>query len=97
MQCRTKFGTAHDYKETLTMSSVLIVGGDQIEGIKEVFGSYGIDQVSHWSGRKAGDSNKVIPQNTKVIVLITKWINHSITYKLKRNAVRRGIKVMGLS
>ncbi len=76
------------------MSSVLIVGGDQIEGIKEVFGSYGIDQVSHWSGRKAGDSNKVIPQNTKVIVLITKWINHSITYKLKRDAVRRGIKVI---
>jgi hypothetical protein len=69
------------------MSSVLIVGGDQIEGIKEVFGSYGIDQISHWSGRKAGDSNKVI-------VLITKWINHSITYKLKRDAVRRGIKVI---
>jgi hypothetical protein len=76
------------------MSSVLIVGGDQIEGIKEVFGSYGIDQISHWSGRKAGDSNKVIPQNTKVIVLVTKWINHSITYKLKRDAVRRGIKMI---
>lgn len=76
------------------MSSVLIVGGDQIEGIKEVFGRYGIDQISHWSGRKAGDSNKVIPQNTKVIVLITKWINHSITYKLKRNAIKRGIKVI---
>jgi hypothetical protein len=76
------------------MSSVLIVGGDQIEGIKEVFENYGIVQVNHWSGRKAGDSNKVIPQNTKVIVLITKWINHSITYKLKRNAVKRGIKVI---
>ena len=76
------------------MSSVLIVGGDQIEGIKEVFGSYGIDHINHWSGRKAGDSSKVIPQNTKVIVLITKWINHSITYKLKRDAVRRGIKVI---
>lgn len=76
------------------MSSVLIVGGDQVDGIREVFGSYGIDQISHWSGRKAGDSNKVIPQNTRVIVLITKWINHSITYKLKRDAVRRGIKVI---
>ncbi|MEK9825093.1 MAG: DUF2325 domain-containing protein [Methylotenera sp.] len=76
------------------MSSVLIVGGDQVDGIREVFGSYDIDQISHWSGRKAGDSNKVIPQNTRVIVLITKWINHSITYKLKRDAVRRGIKVI---
>ena len=76
------------------MSSVLIVGCDQIEGIKEVFGSYGIHQISHWSGRKAGESNKVIPQNTKVIVLVTKWINHSIAYKLKRDAVRRGIKMI---
>ncbi len=76
------------------MRSVFIVGGDQFEGIRDVFGSYGIDQVSQWSGRKAGDNNKVIPQNTKVIVLITKWINHSITYKLKRDAVRRGIKVI---
>lgn len=76
------------------MSLVLIVGGDQIEGIKEVFGSYGIDQISHWSRRKAGDSNKVIPPNTKVIVLVTKWINHSITHKLKRDAVRRGIKMV---
>jgi hypothetical protein len=42
------------------MSSVLIVGGDQIEGLKEVFGSYGIDQVNHWSGRRADDNNKVI-------------------------------------
>ncbi len=76
------------------MSSVLIVGGDQVDGIKEVFSHYGIHEISHWSGRKAGDSNKVIPQNTRVIVLITKWINHSITYKLKRDAVRRGIKVI---
>lgn len=76
------------------MSSVLIVGGDQIDGIKQVLSNYGVDHINHWSGRKAGDGHKVIPQNTKVIVLITKWINHSITYKLKRNAVRRGIKVI---
>lgn len=76
------------------MSSVLIVGGDQVDGIRQVFGRYGIDHFDHWSGRKAGDSNKVIPQNTKLIVLITKWINHSITYKIKNNAQKRGIKVI---
>jgi len=76
------------------MSSVLIVGGDQIDGIRQVLGSYGIEHFNHWSGRKAGDSNKVIPQNTKVIVLVTKWINHSITYKIKNSALKRGIKVI---
>lgn len=76
------------------MNSVLIVGGDQIDGIKQVLFNYGIDHINHWSGRKAGDSNKVIPQDTKVIVLITNWISHSITYKVKRNAMKRGIKVI---
>ncbi|HEY0841557.1 DUF2325 domain-containing protein [Methylotenera sp.] len=76
------------------MSSVLIVGGDQVDGIKEVFGNYGIDNIHHWSGRNGGDSNKVIPQNTKLIVLVTKWVNHSITHKVKNYASKRGIKIL---
>ena len=76
------------------MSSVLIVGGDQIDGIKQVLANYGVEHINHWSGRKVGDSNKVIPEDTKIIVLITNWISHSITHKVKRNALKRGIKVI---
>ncbi|MGZ8258496.1 MAG: DUF2325 domain-containing protein [Methylotenera sp.] len=76
------------------MSSVLIVGGDQIDGIKQVLVNYGVEHINHWSGRKAGDSNKVIPYDTEIIVLITNWISHSITHKVKRDAMKRGIKVI---
>lgn len=76
------------------MSSVLIVGGDQVASIKQVLANYGVDHINHWSGRKAGDSNKVIPHDTQMIVLITNWISHSITHKIKRNALSRGIKVI---
>lgn len=76
------------------MSSVLIVGGDQIDGIKQVLISHGIERITHWSGRKVGDSNRVIPHDTKIIVLITNWISHSITHKVKKNALKRGIKVI---
>lgn len=76
------------------MSSVLIVGGDQVAGIKHVLASYGAVNINHWSGRKVGDSNKVIPYDTKAIVLITNWISHSITHKIKRNALNRGIQVI---
>ncbi len=76
------------------MSSVLVVGGDQISGIKQALVNHGIDHINHWSGRKAGDSNKIIPQDTKIIVLITDWISHSITHKVKRNAMKRGIRVI---
>lgn len=76
------------------MSSALIVGGDQINGVKQVLGNYGADHINHWSGRKSGDSNKVIPQDTKLIVLITNWVSHSFTYKVKRNAQKRGITII---
>ena len=76
------------------MSSALIVGGDQIDGIKQVLTNHGITHINHWSGRKVGDSNKVIPHDTEFIVLITNWISHSITHKVKKNAMKRGIKVI---
>lgn len=76
------------------MSSALIVGGDKIEGIKQVLATYGVDDIDHWPGRKAGDSNKVIPQNTRLIVLVTDWVSHSFTVKVKRNAARRGVRIV---
>lgn len=76
------------------MSSVLIVGGDQVAGIKQVLSHYGVAHINHWSGRKSGDSNRTIPHDTKVIVLVTDWISHSITHKIKRNALHRGIQVI---
>lgn len=76
------------------MSSVLIVGGDQIDGIRQVLSNHGIDHINHWSGRKVGDSHRIIPHDTKIIVLITNWISHSITHKVKRSAIKRGIKVI---
>lgn len=74
--------------------SALVVGGDQIDGIKQVLTQHGIDHINHWSGRKVGDGNRVIPHDTKFIVLITNWISHSITHKVKKNAMKRGIKVI---
>lgn len=76
------------------MSSVLIVGGDRIDGIKQVLANYGAQRIQHWPGRKVGDSNKVIPQDTKAIVLITDWISHAFTHKVKKHAIKRGIKVI---
>jgi hypothetical protein len=76
------------------MSSVLVVGGGQINAIKQVLLNHGAEHINHWSGLRSADSHKVIPQDTKMIVLITNWINHSITYKVKRNAVKRGIQVI---
>lgn len=76
------------------MSTALVVGGDYIDGIKQVLTSYGIDKIDHWPGRKAGDSKKVIPQNTRLIVLITDWVSHAFTEKVKKSAAKRGVRIV---
>lgn len=76
------------------MSKALVVGGDMIDGIRQVLIGHGMDGITHWSGRKVGDSNKVIPQDIKLIVLVTDWISHSLTKKIKLNAAKRGVRVV---
>jgi len=76
------------------MTTALIVGGDQIDGIKQVLGSYGVTRINHWSGRKAGDGKKVIPHDTELIVLVTDWISHNFTNKIKQSAAKRGVRIV---
>ena len=76
------------------MTTALIVGGDQIDGIKQVLASHGIDHIKHWSGRKVGDGKKVIPQDTDIIVMVTDWISHNFTHKIKQAASKRGLRIV---
>lgn len=76
------------------MTTALIVGGDQIDGIKQVLASRGISEIRHWSGRKVGDGKKVIPHDTELIVLVTDWISHNFTHKIKQAAAKRGVKIV---
>jgi hypothetical protein len=76
------------------MSTVLIVGGDHVDGIKKIVSEFGHHQIAHWTGRKSGDHHKQIPQNTQLVVLVTSWINHSFTYAIKRAASKRQLKIV---
>ena len=76
------------------MSTALIVGGDQIASIKEELKNFGITEINHWSGRKVGDGKKVIPHDTKLIILITDWISHQFTHKIKQDAAKRGLQII---
>lgn len=76
------------------MGTALVVGGDYIDGIKQVLASHGVDEINHWPGRKVGDSKKVIPRDTQLIVLITDWVSHAFTHKIKKNAARLGVRIV---
>jgi hypothetical protein len=77
------------------MRTVLVVGGDHVDGIKEIVSEHGDQhQFAHWSGRKSGDHHKPIPKNTQLVILITSWVNHSFMYAIKRKASKRNLKIV---
>lgn len=76
------------------MTAALIVGGDYVTAIKQTLHSFGIDQVTHWGGRKPGDARQAIPRDTGVVVMMTDWVNHSVAGKVKRTAERQGVRVV---
>lgn len=40
------------------MSTALIVGGDYIEGIKQVLNSHGIGNIAHWPGARRATAKR---------------------------------------
>lgn len=76
------------------MQKALVIGGDRIDGIKQVLHAQGIDNIHHWTGRKSGDVKRDLPANCQVIVLVTGWLNHSMMYRIKHLAHKRGLKLL---
>ena len=73
--------------------ATLIVGGDKIDSIKAELFAQGVTHIAHWTGRKHGDKNSVIPKNTQRIVMLTNYINHSLAGKIKKEAKRLNIPI----
>ncbi len=76
------------------MQKALVIGGDRIDGIKQVLHAQGIDNIDHWTGRKSGDVKRDLPVNCQLIVLVTGWLNHSMMYRVKHLAHKRGLKLL---
>lgn len=76
------------------MKTALIVGGDYVSGIRQTLQDFGVERIDHWSGRKSGDSKLVIPQHTQMVVIVTDWISHALTSKVKRSAQKLGLKIL---
>ena len=74
--------------------AALIVGGDNIEAIKDELQAQGIHKITHWNGRKHGDKNNVIPGNIELIVVLVNYVNHSLSCKVKKEARRLNLPVI---
>jgi len=74
--------------------AALIVGGDNIESIKNELQAQGIHQITHWNGRKHGDKHNVIPHNIELVVVLVNYVNHSLSCKVKKEAKRLNLRVI---
>jgi len=74
--------------------AALVVGGDNIESLRSELRAQGIEQVTHWTGRKHGDKHYVIPRNVKFIVVLVNFVNHSLSVKVKKDAKRLNLPVV---
>ncbi len=72
----------------------LVVGGDNIESLRDELQAQGIGQITHWTGRKHGDKHHVIPRNVKLIVVLVNFVNHSLSSKVKKEAKRLKLPVI---
>lgn len=74
--------------------AALVVGGDNIESVRNELQAQGIRQVTHWAGRKHGDKRYVIPRDVELVVVLVNYVNHSLSTKVKREAKRLNLPVI---
>ncbi len=73
--------------------SILVGGGDSVDGIKERAQAGGHGCVEHWSRRKTRDLVKAIPRKTTAVVVVLDRVNHTLARKVRAESTRRCLPV----
>ena len=74
--------------------SILIVGGDNIELINCNLCKNGYCVAKHISGRKNKHKCMDIPKNIDLILVLTDYVNHGVSNRVKKESKRLGIKTI---
>lgn len=74
--------------------TVLIVDGDYVTSFKHLISTRNYARVEHWSGRKKGFIKRQIPNETRLIILVCDFVNHSLANAVKQKASRNGVPLV---
>jgi hypothetical protein len=74
--------------------AALVVGGDNIESLRQELLAQGIQRVTHWSGRKHVEKYNLIPRNIELVVVLVNYVNHSLSSRVKKEAKRLRLPVI---
>lgn len=71
--------------------SALIIGADKLGNIPEFLHNQGIDEITHWDGRKKGMRNMEIPNNIEMVICLYDFLEHRLTERVKKISKERDI------
>lgn len=77
--------------------SVLILGGDRIDPLKELLYDLGVPNILHWAARnqKCGrKQDKPIPTGVNIVVMLTNFLNHNSMKHYRAEAKSKSIPII---
>ncbi len=77
--------------------SVLVLGGDRINPIRDVLNELGADRVIHWTARNQKNSrkkDKTIPSEIDIVLMLTNFLNHNSMKHYKAESKIKGLPVI---
>lgn len=77
--------------------SVLILGGDKINPIREVLRGFGVERIIHWTARnqkRGRKQDKPIPIGVNIVVMLTNFLNHNAMKHYRAEAKSKNIPIV---
>ncbi|MFT7823841.1 MAG: DUF2325 domain-containing protein [Sulfurimonas sp.] len=77
--------------------SVLILGGDKINPIREVLCDFGVERIIHWTARnqkRGRKQDKPIPTGVNIVVMLTNFLNHNAMKHYRAEAKSKDIPIV---
>jgi len=77
--------------------SVLVLGGDKIDPIRQVLMELGVDNIIHWTARNQKNGrkkDKVIPSKVNMVVMLTNFLNHNAMKHYRAEAKAKALPIV---
>jgi hypothetical protein len=74
--------------------SVLVLGGDRVDAIKEALYSRGVLQITHWDMRKARDCDRKLPECADCVVMMIDYLSHNAMNHFKKEAKKKNVPIV---
>ncbi|GHS86822.1 fumarate reductase [Campylobacterota bacterium] len=74
--------------------SVLVLGADRVDSIKDLLTARGVSDVIHWDMRKARDCDRKLPECADCVVMMVDYLSHNAMNHFKKEAKKNKVPIV---